>query len=142
MPQFYKNPVPPRNHLCTSGIVVRNGKVLLGNRLYHDADVWVSPGGRCDEGETPEAAVLREVAEEIGVTDARIIEKLGEKRGAYEDENGRDQVVIFKIGTDQEPKMMEPEKFKEWKWFGLDEIPENLPTPEDREFFKQALNIH
>ena len=138
MKSFYKD-AAVRNHLCTSGVVIRDGKVLLGNRLYHDADLWVGPGGRCDEGEAPEDAVLREVAEEIGVTDARIVRKLGEKDGAYADETGRDKVFVFEIATDQEPRLMEPEKFKEWRWFAIDEIPENLPTPEDRAFFIKAI---
>ena len=134
MKSFYKDPAD-RNHLCTSGVIVRNGKVLLGNRVYSDANMWVGPGGRCDDGESPEEAVLREVREEVGVTDARIVRKLGEKDGAA----GKDRVIVFEIATEQEPKLMEPEKFKEWRWFGIDEIPENLPTSEDRSFFAKAL---
>ena len=137
-PKFYKN-YSVKNHLCTSGIVVRNGKVLLGNRIYHDASYWVSPGGRCDENEKPELAVIREVTEEIGVTDAKIVSRLGEKDGAYSDESGRDKVIVFKIATNQEPRLMEPEKFKEWRWFGLNELPDNLPTPQDKDFFKKAI---
>ena len=140
-PKFYKE-YSVKNHLCTSGVIVRNGKVLLGHRIYHDASYWVSPGGRCDVNEKPENAVLREVAEEIGVTDARIVRRLGEKDGAYTDENGKDKVIVFEIATNQEPHLMEPEKFQEWKWFGLNEIPNNLPTPKDKSFFKKAINKH
>lgn len=140
-PKFYKNQAI-KNYLCTSGIIVRNGKILLGNRVYHDASYWVSPGGRCNENEEPETAVLREVTEEIGVTDAKIVRKLGEKEGAYSDKSGKDKVIVFEIATQQEPRLMEPEKFKEWKWFGIDEIPNNLPSPQDKDFFKKTLNRH
>lgn len=128
-----------KNHLCTSGIIVRQGKVLLGNRLYDDANVWISPGGRCENGESPETALLRELAEEIGISDARIVCKLGEKDGAYKDERGRDRVVVFRVVTAQEPRLMEPQKFREWKWFGFDELPKNLLDLADIDFFKIAL---
>ncbi|OHB14256.1 MAG: hypothetical protein A2431_02780 [Candidatus Zambryskibacteria bacterium RIFOXYC1_FULL_39_10] len=42
--------------ICTAGIFVRDGKVLLELRNYEakhfvDGDFWTTPGGRCDEGE-------------------------------------------------------------------------------------------
>lgn len=138
-PDFYKTP-SVKNHDCTSSVIVRDGKILLGLRHYHDVSLWVAPGGRCDPGELPETAVIREVEEEIGVTDARIVRELGEYPGAYADEAGRDIVHVFKVVTDQEPKLMEPEKFETWKWFGLDELPENLINLEAaRATFGKAL---
>lgn len=138
-PTFYKEP-SPKNHECTSSVIVRDGKVLLGLRHYHDVSLWVAPGGRCDIGEAPETAVLREITEEIGVTDARIIRVLGEYLGAYEDEAGRDHVTVFEVATDQEPKLMEPEKFEKWQWFSLDELPENvISAASARPFFEKAL---
>jgi 8-oxo-dGTP diphosphatase len=138
-PEFYKTP-SIKNHLCTSSVISRNGKVLLGLRHYYDASLWVAPGGRCDMGESPEAAVIREVQEEIGVTDARVLRKLGEYPGVYADETGRDHVVVFEVATKQEPTLMEPEKFEKWQWFSLEEIPANIINPEIAlQCFQKAL---
>jgi 8-oxo-dGTP diphosphatase len=50
-------------------IIRRDGKVLATQRRS-DADhlpgVWEFPGGKCEDGETPEQCCTREVAEEVG----------------------------------------------------------------------------
>lgn len=50
-------------------VAVRNGEVLLARqyRLLIDGLSYEVPGGRVDEGETPEAAAIRECLEETGV---------------------------------------------------------------------------
>lgn len=42
-----------------------NGRIPL---LRNEHDEWVLPGGKLEPGETPEHAVIREVAEELGLT--------------------------------------------------------------------------
>jgi 8-oxo-dGTP diphosphatase len=113
--------------ICTAGIFVRDGKVLLGLRSYEakhyvDGDFWTTPGGRCDQGEEIEATLKREVGEEIGIKNFEIKEKLGVVPGAKEG----DEVHVFVCSTEEEPVLMEPEKFKEWKWFYPKEIPDNF----------------
>jgi 8-oxo-dGTP pyrophosphatase MutT (NUDIX family) len=49
------------------GIIVENGRVLLIQmRNLAGAPVWTFPKGHIEPGETPEAAAIREVAEETG----------------------------------------------------------------------------
>jgi 8-oxo-dGTP diphosphatase len=113
--------------ICTAGIFIKDGKVLLGLRSYEakhyrDGDFWTTPGGRCDEGEKIETTLRREVEEEIGIKNFEIKEKLGVVAGAKEG----DEVHVFLCNTEEEEKLMEPEKFKEWKWFKPEEIPENF----------------
>ena len=53
-----------------NAILVRNGAVLLARRSAHRAaypELWSFPGGHVELGETLEAALVREVGEEIGV---------------------------------------------------------------------------
>ena len=48
--------------------LVHAGRVLAARRSYpaDTAGRWEFPGGKVDDGETPEQAVVREIAEELG----------------------------------------------------------------------------
>ncbi|MBU3620708.1 NUDIX domain-containing protein [Polynucleobacter sp. CS-Odin-A6] len=52
-------------HITASGLVVRDGRVLLIFHPYIKA--WMQPGGHIDEGESPIDAAIREVFEETGI---------------------------------------------------------------------------
>jgi 8-oxo-dGTP diphosphatase len=61
-----------------AGAVVRQGHLLLARRTWPVALAgrWELPGGGVDEGETPVAALARELEEELGLT-VRVDEQLG-----------------------------------------------------------------
>jgi 8-oxo-dGTP diphosphatase len=50
-------------------LIDTDGRVLLAERPAgkHLAGLWEFPGGKVDPGETPEAALIRELAEELGI---------------------------------------------------------------------------
>ncbi len=52
-----------------AGIIVQNNKVLIARRAPHKSlpGKWEFPGGKIEIGETPEAALERELFEEFGV---------------------------------------------------------------------------
>lgn len=52
-----------------TGVVIRDGKVLLARHTYGaGAGRLIIPGGYIQNGEPPEAAVVREIMEETGVS--------------------------------------------------------------------------
>jgi len=63
----------PKQFVAT-GYVIENEKTLL---VYHKKlRMWVAPGGHIDAHETPEQALMREIAEETGLA----VEIVAEKR--------------------------------------------------------------
>lgn len=58
--------------------IIADGAVLAAQRAYPPelAGRWEFPGGRVEAGETEEAAVVREIREELGVT-VRVIGRVG-----------------------------------------------------------------
>ena len=115
---------------CPAVAIIRGNKMLIGLRHYtpekfKNISLWTTPGGRCDEGETIEQTLRRETEEETGIMNFEITDYLGEVPGAKEG----DIVPVFIGRTDEEPRLMEPDKFSEWKWEDLDNIPTNFINP-------------
>ncbi len=52
-----------------TGLIRKNGKVLLGQRPKGEtlAGAWEFPGGKIEQGESPQVALHRELVEELGV---------------------------------------------------------------------------
>ena len=49
-----------------AGIIIEDGKVFATQRGYGEfKDGWEFPGGKMEQGETPEEAVVREIMEEL-----------------------------------------------------------------------------
>ncbi len=130
-----------KSPLCAAAIIIRDGKVLMGAREYVKGNpMWTLPGGRCEFGEDLRAALHREIKEEIGVTDLKIIRFLKFRQGVFlKGKPDADIVYIYECHTDQEPKMMEPDKFTEWKWFSPGEMPEGMLVEGDIELIRMVI---
>ena len=101
--------------------------LLIHRPRYRD---WSFPKGKTKEGETDEAAAVREVEEEVGLTPA-----LGPEleSTAYRDMRGRKKTVRYwamELPAGAEP--VEGDGVDEWRWVHVDEAAEELSWDRDR----------
>ena len=138
-----------------AGIVLFNkqGRVLVGQRLDSYQNSWQLPQGGIDEGEDPKVAALRELKEEIGTCNVKIIgeiknwlnydlppELLGKIwKGHFRGQTQKWFAMRF-LGTDIEinPKTVPNPEFSAWKWADIGEIPE-LAVPFKRSVYQNVV---
>ncbi|MEI2652890.1 MAG: (deoxy)nucleoside triphosphate pyrophosphohydrolase [Nocardioides sp.] len=61
------DPRPPESIVVVGAVIVRAGLVLCAQRgPGSQAGLWEFPGGKVEPGETPQDALVRELAEELG----------------------------------------------------------------------------
>ena len=113
------------------GVFIRkDGKILLGKRIgKHATNTWSPSGGHLEFGETPEQAAIRETLEETGLEITNI------KSGPYTNDiyldEGKHYITLMFVADwkSGEPKILEPDKWEQWDWFSLDNLPQPLMMP-------------
>lgn len=103
-----------------AAVIERGGRILIGQRknIGHHPLKWEFPGGKVEPGETPEAAAVRELAEELAIR-AKIAGEI--MRYQYQYAGRAPILLIFYRVTDFEG---EPENrdFEQIRW----ELPDRL----------------
>lgn len=134
----------PRGPETCSSLVLLNpaGQVLLGLRhytkaQYKDVAVWTTPGGRCDEGESLWHNIMRELLEETGIKN--LTGEGPDFWGIVPGAKAGDTLYVFGSRTTKEPRLMEPDKFSQWRWFGVADIPANFINEELRKLIRVQL---
>jgi putative (di)nucleoside polyphosphate hydrolase len=139
------------------GIMLLNavGLVFVGRRIDMPAGLsaWQMPQGGIDPGETPSAAAIRELCEEVGTDHAEI---LGESRawlhydvpselagprwsGRWRGQRQKWFAMRF-IGDDRDidPAGTEHPEFDAWEWVPPERLPE-LIVPFKRQLYRDVL---
>jgi len=122
-------------------MLLKDGKILLGRRHedaekassdLHGEGTWTMPGGKIDFYETLIDGICREVLEETSIK----INKDNLKVISVADEIVPDNHYVT-IGFlceefEGEAQTLEPDEITEWKWFGLNNLPEKVFPPSQK----------
>jgi 8-oxo-dGTP diphosphatase len=120
--------------------LVRDGRVLASRRTGppHLAGLWEFPGGKVEQGETDEQALLRELDEELGVV-AAVGDRLGGDLLIGETAVMRIYLCTLVAG---EPQLVDHDAHR---WLAADELDEVPWIPVDApvvEELRQLLGIN
>jgi 8-oxo-dGTP pyrophosphatase MutT (NUDIX family) len=121
-------------HISAGGIVVRHtdGKTLIALARERDYREYVLPKGHLEPGEDAETAARREIAEEVGVTDLRLLKPLGVKERLSFDKRSWKRTHYFLYATDQvEATPEDTEHHNTMEWFPVNRLPDMF-WPEQR----------
>lgn len=120
----------------TAGAVVTDeaGRVLLLQHFFRPGSGWGIPGGFLQPGEQPEAAIRRELREEIGLEVNQL--KIAFVRSL---ERYNQIEIIFRCipKTDFQPQGREIARAE---WFAPDAFPQSL-SADQRRLIERALNL-
>lgn len=113
-----------------AAVIRRGDRVLLASRPADKPPTgWEFPGGKIEVGETPAAALIREIDEELGVrvTPGPELETL---------QNGRIKLHFIAAGM-PEDAVPTPREHQQCFWAPLTDVPPEQLLPADHEFWKR-----
>jgi len=144
------------NYRSGVGMMILNekNKILVGKRLDHPSGFWQMPQGGIDDNEKPEKAVWREMMEEIGTNNAKLIKSTDQW---YKYEIPKETLKTLPWGEkyigqkqkwfafrftgkeeDINVNTNNPE-FSEWKWILHNSLVDNI-VPFKRKLYKNVLS--
>jgi 8-oxo-dGTP diphosphatase len=121
-----------------AGVAVRDGRVLVCRRAAGrpHAGRWEFPGGKLEGGETFEAALRRELVEELGV-DVPVGRELWRTDHRYPE---REPIEIRFFAVDDPGDGIDPAHFAELRWQPLERLGDLDFLEADREIVARLAN--
>jgi putative (di)nucleoside polyphosphate hydrolase len=127
-------------------------QVFVARRIDTPGDAWQMPQGGIDKGEDPRRAVLRELKEEIGTDEAKIIaetegwltydlpaELVGRVWGGKYRGQKQKWFALRFAGCDSDIDLdAHHAEFSDWKWAEFERLPEMI-VPFKRAIYEQVV---
>ena len=147
MPQEYRR--------CVGMMILnKNNQILVGRRIDHPSGYWQMPQGGIDKNEIPEEAVWREMMEEIGTNNAKLMHTSNQWYNYEIPQETLNKLTWGKKYIGQTQKWFafkftgknndinvgtEKPEFSEWKWANYNSIVQNI-VPFKRNLYAKVMN--
>lgn len=138
---------PIKRAQSAGGVVFdRTGDEVLILILQHEAGKWMLPKGTIEPGETSEAVALREVHEEAGLSNLRVVSDLGRERYSFfwrSEDTFYDKTVhyfLLEFLGGEETRPQSEEGFVAAEWVTFAEALARIRYKETREIVRRAQN--
>jgi len=123
---WYKKPSGYPEHISAGGVVIRleNDEVYVALTREDDFDEYVLPKGHIEEGESLIEAARREIHEETGIKQLKLIDKLGVRERLNFKKTSWKKTHYYLFYTEQiNAKSTDPKHKQGIDWFSIDKLP-------------------
>lgn len=126
--------------ITQAGVVIKDNKCLILELAFHPG-LWDIPGGRIDvgEAENSEAAFRREMDEELGVKDFKIIDLVAYDIWCASEKKIPVCALIFLIDALDTYDIKLSDEHINYKWIAEDEITDEFLWPGATRMLKRAF---
>lgn len=133
------------HEISAGGVVFRINKEIKILLLKNQKGLWVLPKGKIDKGENLEETALREIREETGLSDLKIIKSLGKEHyfyRAYAREKNLISKIVYYFSVENKkgnPVPQKEEGFVEACWFDCNLALKKIAYKASRKIIKRAI---
>ncbi|HID16693.1 TPA: NUDIX domain-containing protein [Candidatus Bathyarchaeota archaeon] len=130
--------------VSAGGVVFRRaGNAILFFLLgFKERGVWCLPKGLIEEGETELEAAEREVAEETGIADLKLVDKVGTIRYQFWYKRRRiNKTVHFYLFETNQAETKIGEEHDAYGWFNFDGATKALTYENERKILEKAYEM-
>jgi 8-oxo-dGTP diphosphatase len=134
----YSRKVVPKIIRVTAAILMNEEKVFIAKRKAegHLPLHWEFPGGKVNDGETPEQSLTREIREELGIK-IKVLEHF--ETVFHEYIRGKIELMAFYVEwLGGEIKLTE---HVEYRWVAVEELSDYELSPADLPIARKLLNL-
>lgn len=128
------------NEYSAGGIILNEKKVVLV--FENKTQMWAFPKGHIEYSESELEAALREIREETGLTNLKLILKLGNyTRHTKKSPQIIKQIVMFLFKTEDQYIFPNANDIVRVEWVRINDVQQKLSYSEDIKFFNEKLSL-